>query len=429
VRGYYDAAQERLKAHYDTWLWHTALPFAFRHPIESFRRYRLVLRGIRWMKFSTPLFMLLDKLRHRTRDLWRTWTQATQAGAARRERIRRRSLLNKDIEKIDAALQIQAMARSRRAKAYKQALYQQQEKGEYQTVAWLQRRMNESVRRNEAEVLGLREQLTLLKEASRRRSMDSSIVYDSLMKLKQELSTMKTHILSSNLIPPNSHFGVSWRMIVAACVLLEIFRLIVSWRVTGGASVNVPLGVIMSDAFVPIPSFCNNNEHRTWRSRMADHLLIFLPEGERSSHVSTMDLNLCLRATSRSTMIRRVGGAINRLIGAICSLDILVWFFTGELDEKGIIVPKPFFARCIVPGTLTQVLDHPTLPAEIALVVGNILREADAVGYARAVRWALALSPLVTLLSEPTLTYLFHPRAPTETCQVDRRNFAKSFVY
>ena len=49
-------------------------------------------------------------------------------------------------------------------------------------------------------------------------------------------------------------------------------------------------------------------------------------------------------------------------IDVVSFMDIFFWFFTGELDELGFVVPKHFITRCIIPGTLVQVLDHPTLP-------------------------------------------------------------------
>jgi hypothetical protein len=105
-----------------------------------------------------------------------------------------------------------------------------------------------------------------------------------------------------------------------------------------------------------------------------------------------------------------MAGTWEVVIDVVCFLDIFVWFNTGELDRDGVVVPKSFFPRFILPGTLVQVLDHPTLPNKLPHLLSYSIGAVSAAGYSRVFRWALALFPaLDMLLVDPVKSYLFRP--------------------
>eukprot|EP00591_Stephanopyxis_turris_P007121 CAMPEP_0195531780 /NCGR_PEP_ID=MMETSP0794_2-20130614/36311_1 /TAXON_ID=515487 /ORGANISM="Stephanopyxis turris, Strain CCMP 815" /LENGTH=186 /DNA_ID=CAMNT_0040663705 /DNA_START=201 /DNA_END=761 /DNA_ORIENTATION=+ len=128
-----------------------------------------------------------------------------------------------------------------------------------------------------------------------------------------------------------------------------------------------------------------------------------------------MELAKCLPSSSSSKLFLFMGGAMEFTINIVCFLDIFVWFFTGELDLGGVVVPKPFFARCILPGTLVQVLDHPTLPDKLPELISYLIGAASAAGYSRVFRWALALFPAFDMLVvDPLKSYWFRPMDDNE---------------
>lgn len=96
-------------------------------------------------------------------------------------------------------------------------------------------------------------------------------------------------------------------------------------------------------------------------------------------------------------------------IDFVSFLDIFFWFFTGDLDVyTGIVVPKPFFSRCILPGTLVQVIDHPTLPHFLPSVMAKLASLASELGWSRLVLWACALFPaLAAAVVLPLSSYFF----------------------
>ena len=106
------------------------------------------------------------------------------------------------------------------------------------------------------------------------------------------------------------------------------------------------------------------------------------------------------------------------VIDLVCFIDIYVWFFTGELDLNGRVVPKPFFYRCILPGTLVQVLDHPTVPDVLPNFLACSLSAASAVGYSRMIRWLVAIVPAFNiLLVDMIKSFLFRPMEDEEWLQ------------
>jgi hypothetical protein len=79
--------------------------------------------------------------------------------------------------------------------------------------------------------------------------------------------------------------------------------------------------------------------------------------------VPSVDVVNCIPSGPQAFLILRFGQFIEFFVDAVVYFDIFIWFLTGDIDiDTHEIVPKPFFTRCILPGTLVQVLDHPTLP-------------------------------------------------------------------
>mmetsp|Transcript_19783 Transcript_19783/g.40869 ORF Transcript_19783/g.40869 Transcript_19783/m.40869 type:complete len:286 (-) Transcript_19783:357-1214(-) len=96
-------------------------------------------------------------------------------------------------------------------------------------------------------------------------------------------------------------------------------------------------------------------------------------------------------------------------IDVVSFLDIFFWFFTGDLETStGHVIPKAFFGRCILPGTLVQVLDHPTLPEVLPSLLGRLAETASDIGWSRVARWICALVPaLAVVLVRPLCAYFF----------------------
>jgi hypothetical protein len=251
----------------------------------------------------------------------------------------------------------------------------------------------------------LKRRLDHLKQNLRQSSRITTDLYDRLMALTQEVVTRTrngwSNIVTQNdpmnnyLISPQTRFSVAWRLCVTFALLSELGRLVVSWQLSGTFELRY------RDLTKRLLGLCQTKS-RPFRK--------FLGKVVRLPHNHPW-LDTCRQSSPSSQFSLTVAWWSEFAIDLIGFLDILVWFYTGELDATtGIVVPKPFFARCILPGTLVQVLDHPTVPQTIPNLLLYCIKAARAVGYSRVIRWGLAVYPALDLiLLSPIFRYLFHP--------------------
>jgi hypothetical protein len=76
--------------------------------------------------------------------------------------------------------------------------------------------------------------------------------------------------------------------------------------------------------------------------------------------------------------------------------SVFVEFFTGELSDTGLVVPKPFLSRWIVPGVFLQLLVNPSM-RNIGKSTRLLTLGARSVGLARVVSLILAFRPLLEM--------------------------------
>jgi len=92
----------------------------------------------------------------------------------------------------------------------------------------------------------------------------------------------------------------------------------------------------------------------------------------------------------------------------ITFLDVPVTFFTGEINEKnGLLIPKPFFSRWILPGLLLQLLVNPKMK-EVSSITVYFIKLTHQFGPDKVLRWNIILLPfLASIASRPSLKRLF----------------------
>merc|ERR1711957_703508 len=122
-----------------------------------------------------------------------------------------------------------------------------------------------------------------------------------------------------------------------------------------------------------------------------------------------VDIAVCIPSGPSALLILHFGRYLEWFVDGVVFADIFVWFLTGDIDiDTHAIIPKPFFTRCILPGTLVQVSDHPTLPDLLPKLLKSILEAFATIGYSRCLRWVLALAPaLKILVFDPCCKYFF----------------------
>lgn len=364
-----------------TLAWKLALPFSFRQPLALWNRLRVLARASRYLRYAGPLLRLGLKLQDQLWVFSKIWRQSCAAQLHKAQRVAHRSLLWADVKRVESLAKVKTTLASLPSQ-----LLVNTEVGH--AILMTQK----------AQAAKLKQRLQWLKRKlmfPSTRHLTSLDIYDRLMELTQEVSTeIKSAFWNAHLISPQTRFSVAWRIIVTCTLLSELFRLYWSFDFSGTFDMNY------ADMTRRLLGLCEAKSRplRNWIGK-----LLKLPYNHPW-------LDTCRQSSPSSQLSLRLAEWSEIGIAAVSFLDIFVWFNTGELSETGLVVPKPFFTRCILPGTLTQVLDHPTVPQAIPRFIASLWTLAGTIGYGRVIRWILALSPAIDMfVVTPLQTYLFRP--------------------
>lgn len=136
---------------------------------------------------------------------------------------------------------------------------------------------------------------------------------------------------------------------------------------------SIPLSQVMGNLFVDCKAPEQINQQLAFITdqinRFRRHLYDILPLFGRPP----VNIAACIPSGRQALLILRFGHFLEYFVDTVVFLDIYIWFFTGDIDvDTHAVIPKPFFTRCVLPGTLVQVLDHPTLPDLIPSLVSMI---------------------------------------------------------
>jgi len=387
------------------WAWSVALPYRFRKQPKRFvQRIQLLLKWIRYLRFAGPLLRLGLKLQDQFWVFTRTWRQTFVARTEKAKRLAQRSKLFEDIRRIESLAKVQTKLASVPSQLF--TLVQ-----EGYSATGLDRILNQK----KEEGLRLKQKLAALKRTvqSRRTSMYTSAdLYDRAVDLMQEVTNSASKaVWNSNLISPHTRFSVGWRCVVTFALLAELTRLYASWKLSDTFKVSYTqmISSLLVECNVEMMDRFRKQTRQAKPIRQWIGKLLKLPN---------VELATCMPSNPTSRLFLRMGDAFESFVDIVCFLDIFVWFSTGELNDQGLVVPKPFVSRCIIPGTLVQILDHPTLPDKLPLLLAKFFAAAGSVGYSRAIRWMLAIFPAAELIARPFFKhYLFRHMEEEEFLQ------------
>jgi len=387
-----------------TLLWDCVLPFKlYFHPKQLYQRIRLVVRWIRYLRFAGPLIRILLKLNDQFLVFFRTRSQSWLVQMEKAKRLARRSMLFEDIQRIESLAKVQTALASVPSQMFH--LAQEQAAGVGKVLA--QRKKDGKIFRRKLQRLKL-----LISYGSDKKHPPSEL-YDRIVDLGQELKTTIGETVFNHLISPQTRFSVGWRIVVSCALMTELCRLYVSFRLSGTFQIS------LTDMIRSLLSDCGEHMNKQFRRMSSNNgtVRVLLRNLLRLPTKSSKQAALCFASQKSplSNLLLTFGQISEYSIDIVCFIDIFVWFFTGELDPDGVVVPKPFFARCILPGTLIQVLDHPTLPDRLPTLLMCLMNAARVAGYSRVLRWGLALIPAMDmLLLDPIRVFLFRPMDDAE---------------
>jgi hypothetical protein len=231
-----------------------------------------------------------------------------------------------------------------------------------------------------------------------------------LKELKDDLkSTCDAKISRRILLRPNTKFSVTWKVLFVISVSIEITFLSLKPYIerTFLSQTHNPITIESAVATMVIPDpfyfspRCNyrTGEARKYVTKKKKKKLPIIPEKGPLSPWYCHEPWLFLQVAYIRIMSLLIHET-DKLISAICFLDVFITFFTGEIDEAtGVLKPKSFFTRWVFPGLVLQFLVNPKM-VDVALSIKRLSVSVYRIGPSRVLRWSVAfILPVYTHLT------------------------------
>lgn len=429
--------------------------FAVRNPRAFRRRLNTALTAARWIKYLGPLVGGLNKLKGNAGDLMIKLRQYREARAFKRIREQMWRNMTPEQRLEHATLRIQSQFRARRARKNMHAL----RIFTLNSFVFHVIKIQVAMRRKAAHArLVLRVKRNELNELERRhfgyrqgvggRSLLTAYVGRPsdltlsekmrMMELREQLrKAEKKETTYKMLLRPNTTFAVAWKLLFVFTILIEIVQVVATQRSNnaskGGGGDKLTLEEILSSWLLPPPE-CLPKPPEPPKHGLARLLeqcgnflrSLFPPPRETDATTSAQTAAVVLSSTARGRFGRRKRSVCDPLspwetiyvgilheiirhfstaVATIMFLDVFVTFFTGEINpNNGVLQPKAFFPRWILPGVLIQILLNPTMKN-----TADNVRAAAAfvgrVGPSRFARWFIVLSPWVLRIVYAAVNY------------------------
>jgi hypothetical protein len=425
---------------------------AIRHPRKFRRQVVKVLAWIRYVRYGIPLVGSINKLRANFQEMLTRRRQRREAQTVKRIRQLIWGKKSSELKEEEAAIMLQRAFRAHRAQKATRAMQILRADREYIAVAKIQHRLRRKLEEARRRLKQKREEVKRLEKLGQKGL--SGIEKLRLYELQDELvNETKKLIDRKMLIRPNRSFVFYWKVIFLNCIIFEIGQKFVkSWvQIHAKKSDEGGIAEFVAHSFVPtrvseLPqckvagkemsrgqNTCNDGNAvsamlgRPWYCEepfAASHeffrdivALVLIPAAvsdwpeckpskwyQLSQKTKKPVPWYCDdRFHSGHAFYRHIANFFWEeflvFIGVICFLDVFVTFFTGEFDpDNGILVPKPFFKRWIVPGLALQLLVNPQLGTVSSWTFDTVVKVLDN-GPVRVYRWSATVAfPLVYLL-------------------------------
>mmetsp|Transcript_15096 Transcript_15096/g.37201 ORF Transcript_15096/g.37201 Transcript_15096/m.37201 type:complete len:942 (-) Transcript_15096:1725-4550(-) len=411
-------------------LWEEYLmPYNFiSQPRRFWKRVRVILRAIKLVRFAFPLARMSMKVGDQLYALFRTWRQSHTVVTEREKRIRRPSLLWNDLQRVESMAKGLTGLASLPSRLFdfgtttsssddgsddnlptptpspmnansQRQLIEQRHHG---------RSIKRRLKRLKRELSKTMSHFSAADLYDKLQTVRESVVNASSRSVAQHSNSMVSTFLSSRdlLLSPRSRFSVVWRITVTNCLLLELSRLAISWNLT--KTFRMSITQIISQLTVHCDRPKDTQNHFRFITDRVDDIHKAMSNAIPLIPRPQEKWLLCVPTSFSARTFLFFGYWLESFIDVVSFVDIFIWFFTGSLDERGVIVPKGFLYRCIIPGTLTQFLDHPTLPGLLPSLLQEMRMIAEAVGWGRWFRWVFAIFPaLLAVIVYPMTAYFF----------------------
>lgn len=402
--------------------------FAVRHPRLFRHRLRVSLRTIRWAKYLAPLVGSFNKLLGNTKDLLKKHRQRLLANMASRKRKQQWHELSPLQKRMAAAIRIQKSFRGMQCRKAVRALNILEGSKKTMIAIKMQQAFRASLARARTRIAQKKQELKRLQRQSFHNPSMSEDERRRMYQLQDELGSMAKELVNKKLLlRPNTSFAVTWKFLFVLCVIFEISQKGLKHKLhkykdteTGEP---LDLGRIHEKYFVPAPvsewEACSQWLAEKEEARGFFHLTF----GKKHPDVGPRPW-FCQEPviTAHSICIFIVHFILIKFIGFICFLDVFVTFFTGELHpDTGLLVPKAFVKRWLLPGLVLQLLVNPQMETTSKLVA-RLLQGIVNVGPVRAWRWTAALwYPLLRIIARAVEVNIWRPLVQQQNEDLQKR--------
>lgn len=336
---------------------------AFINPFRFHGRLKKLFTIVRWAKFLAPLIGTCNKLRGHILDMMKKKGQHLTSKTAHKMWSDLVEALTSQSKQEKAVLHLQKCFRERRerkAKRRMELIASQRPNAQH-----IRKHLREERNISKSKLIKM-EKLDSERQLRRQVSEQEK---DDIVRYRQSRKQDKKRLLLS----PKTAFAVGWKYVAISCVILEVSQMIFAPFLSGELK-KMPL-----DKFLSVVLFASCDYKKA------------------SSMCATPPWKhhwlMAVHVFSRFMV---------PFVHAVCFFDVFVTFFTGELTSYGKLVPKPFFARYILPGIGLQLIVNPTMLAFSKLVKRAIIHSFH-VGPSLCFHLMLVCLPLVHWLYDVLL--------------------------
>ena len=408
--------------------------FAVRHPRLFRHRLRMTMRTLRWAKYLAPLVGACNKLFGNTMDLLKKHRQRLMAQKESRRRTQRWRELSPIQKRTEAAILVQKSFRGMEARQAVRALNILRGSKKTMVAIRMQKAFRASLARARARILRKKQELKRLQAQAK---MYGSAMSDDdrrrMYQLQDELALQAKELINKKLLlRPNTTFAVTWKFLFVICVLFEITQVACKPKLQKykDAETGKPLNLsrILEINIVPSPVSAWEECAASWTAVGQEHGFLQSAKQRKTKPspwycqepfvaLQSFYIHL-LRFVITETLL---------IIGIVCFMDVWVTFFTGELHpENGLLIPKSFFNRWILPGLVLQLLVNPQMETT-SKYVGKLLANIIYVGPVRGWRWMAALwYPLLRTLVRVVEIYIWRPLVQQQNQSLQERKARQS---
>lgn len=362
--------------------------FAFYHPLEFSHKLRIILNVVRWAKYFVPIIALVGKLKSNFEELMKKRNQEKEAAKALKIRNKMWKKLSPEETELKAVLKLQAKYRARHEKKKVERMKRVLRHKEEKIVLIIQKNFRLRTERKRLIEEAKANKVESLLNKNRIHKSLSIIDQMQVIKLRKELeSTSERKQSVPLLLRPNTKFSVTWKALFVFCIIIELIQL----------SLKPYLEEMFDEVSSQPPNLTSLLQKRL--------LPISISEYEGCMPFANNDNcdGICPSLEYMHIVtIHYLIQFIFFIIGMITFLDVPVTFFTGEINEKnGLLIPKPFFNRWILPGLLLQLLVNPKMK-EVSSITVYFIKLTHQFGPDKVLRWNIILLPfLASIASRP----------------------------